>query len=178
MWGRKEYDLFYLKHFLYFIFLLNRFDSEIQLFNSKMCLNYDSTNAIIIERKVLLHKIIFYEEKDGHALVWDFLEKLRIRANKSKDCRIQYKQAVLAIQLLQDNGTWLSSEVTKHIDENIWELRPGNNRIFYFTEEEDAFVSLHVFRKKTQKTPLREIERAKRERDDYLARRNQNEDLG
>ena len=84
----------------------------------------------------------------------------------------------MAIQLLKDNGTWLSSEVTKHIDENIWELRPGNNRIFYFTEEEDAFVLLHVFRKKTQKTPLREIERAKRERDDYLARRNQNEDLG
>ena len=76
--------------FLYFIFLLNRFDSEIQLLNSKMCLNCDSANAIIIERKVLLYKIIFYEEKDGYAPVWDFLEKLRVRANKSKDCRIQY----------------------------------------------------------------------------------------
>lgn len=143
-----------------------------------MCLNYDSTNAIIIERKVLLHKIIFYEENDGYAPVWDFLEKLRVRANKSKDCRIQYKQAVLAIQLLQDNGTWLSSEVTKHIDENIWELRPGNNRIFYFLQDGDTFVLLHVFRKKTQKTPIREIEKAKRERDDYMSRRKRNEDLG
>lgn len=143
-----------------------------------MCLNCDSINAIIIERKVRLHKIIFFEEKDGHAPVWDFLEKLRVRANKSKDCRIQYKQVVLAIQLLQDNGTWLSSETTKHIAENIWELRPGNNRIFYFMVDGDAFVLLHVFRKKTQKTPTREIEKAKRERDDYLARRCQNEDLG
>jgi len=32
-------------------------------------------------------------------------------------------------------------------------------------------VLLHQFRKKTQKTPKREIERAKTERDDYLARK-------
>lgn len=32
-------------------------------------------------------------------------------------------------------------------------------------------VRLHQFRKKTQKTPKREIERAKAERDDYLARK-------
>ena len=36
---------------------------------------------------------------------------------------------------------------------------------------EDAFVLLHHFRKKSQKTPRREIERAKAERDDYLARK-------
>ena len=35
----------------------------------------------------------------------------------------------------------------------------------------NAFVLLHQFRKKTQKTPKREIERAKAERDDYLARK-------
>lgn len=143
-----------------------------------MCLKNDSKNAIILERKVLLYKILFYEEKDGTSPVLEFLENLRAKASKNKDCRIQYKQAVLAIQLLQDNGTWLSSEVTKHIDENIWELRPGNNRIFYFLVGKDSFVLLHVFRKKTQKTPTREIERAKRERDDYLARRCQNEDMG
>ena len=125
-----------------------------------------------------MYKILFYEEKGGKSPAFEFLENLRVKANKSKDCRIQYKQAVLAIQLLQDNGTWLSSDVTKHIDENIWELRPGNNRIFYFMTDGDTFVLLHVFRKKTQKTPTREIEQAKRERDDYLTRRNRNEDLG
>lgn len=40
---------------------------------------------------------------------------------------------------------------------------------FYF--KNDTFVLLHQFRKKTQKTPKREIERAKAERDDYLARK-------
>ena len=36
---------------------------------------------------------------------------------------------------------------------------------------DQSFVLLHQFCKKTQKTPKREIERAKAERDDYLARK-------
>ena len=38
----------------------------------------------------------------------------------------------------------------------------------------ESFVLLHQFRKKSQKTPKREIEKAKRERDDYLLRREHN----
>ncbi|MBR5799420.1 MAG: type II toxin-antitoxin system RelE/ParE family toxin [Lachnospiraceae bacterium] len=53
----------------------------------------------------------------------------------------------------------------------IWELRPGNNRIFYFFCDNNSFVLLHSFRKKTQKTPRREISKAKSERDDYLSRK-------
>ncbi len=53
----------------------------------------------------------------------------------------------------------------------IWELRPGNNRVFYFYCDNHSFVLLHAFRKKTQKTPLREILKAKSERDDYLSRK-------
>lgn len=37
--------------------------------------------------------------------------------------------------------------------------------------EDGKFVLLHHFKKKTQKTPKREIERAKAERDDYKARK-------
>ena len=60
----------------------------------------------------------------------------------------------------------------KHIEDDIWELRPGDNRVFYFFYDEDGkFILLHQFKKKTQKTPKREIERAKAERDDYKARK-------
>ena len=48
---------------------------------------------------------------------------------------------------------------------------PGNNRVFYFYYENNTFVLLHHFRKKTQKTPQREIEQAKAERNDYLRRK-------
>ena len=87
-----------------------------------------------------------------------------------KEC-IQYRQITLYIELLQNNGTRQPDNITKHIEENIWELRPGNNRVFYFYYENNTFVLLHHFRKKTQKTPQREIEQAKAERNDYLRRK-------
>ena len=118
-----------------------------------------------------MYGIEFYEKVDGTSDVLDFLENLRSKIGSSKDARIQYKQATLYIELLQTNGTRLPENVTKHIDEDIWELRPGNNRIFYFYRTGNTFVLLHHFRKKSQKTPQREIDQAKRERDDYLSRK-------
>ena len=75
---------------------------------------------------------------------------------------------------MQDNGTRLGENITKHLEDDIWELRPGNNRVFYFFFENDTFVLLHHFRKKSQKTPRREIEKAKNERIDYITRKENN----
>ena len=99
------------------------------------------------------------------------LEALRLKAPTNKDARIQHKQASLYIELLQQNGTHMNAEITKHLDDGIWELRPGNNRVFYFFYQNDTYVLLHQFRKKSQKTPKREIEKAKAERNDYLRRK-------
>ena len=118
-----------------------------------------------------MYKVEFYEKSDGTSDLWDFLEKLRQKAQTNKDARIQLKQIRLHIQLLQENGTRLPNNITKHLVEDIWELRPGNNRVLYFYHKEDTFVLLHHFRKKTQKTPMSELEKAKRERNDYIARK-------
>lgn len=119
----------------------------------------------------MAYNILFYEKENGDSEIWNFLEKLRKKSATSKDARIQYKQVTLYIELLQNNGTMLPNNITKHIEENIWELRPGNNRIFYFYCDSNTFVLLHSFRKQTQKTPRREIAKAKAERDDYLFRK-------
>ena len=116
----------------------------------------------------------FYETKTGESDVWNFLEELRLKSPSNKDARVQYNQLLFYIELLSKNGTFLPNNITKHIDEDIWELRPGNNRVLYFYSDNDAFVLLHHFRKKTMKTPLREIHRAKAERDDYIARKEAN----
>lgn len=121
-----------------------------------------------------MYTVEFYEDSDGRSELWEFLEELRLKSAFSKDARIQHKQISLYIQLLEDNGTRLNDKITKHIDEDIWELRPGNNRVLYFYFENDTFVLLHQFRKKTQKTPKREIEKAKAERDDYIRRKEAN----
>ena len=122
-----------------------------------------------------MYNVQFYETQDGKSQIWEFLEDLRIKAATSKDARIQHKQASLYIELLQQNGTRLNENITKHLEDGIWELRPGNNRVFYFFFQDNTFVLLHQFRKKTQKTPKREIEKAKRERDDYLFRKENDE---
>ncbi|MEA4915332.1 MAG: type II toxin-antitoxin system RelE/ParE family toxin [Christensenella sp.] len=74
------------------------------------------------------------------------------------------------IDLLQNNGTQLPESITKHIEDDIWELRPGDNRVFYFFFQNNTYVLLHHFRKKSQKTPQREIDQAKNERNQFLAR--------
>ena len=115
-----------------------------------------------------MYTIEFYENSHGDADVWDFLENLRVKSATSKDARIQYNQLLFYIDLLSKNGTRMPEKITKNVDEDIWELRPGNNRVFYFYYRDYTFVLLHHFRKKSTKTPPREIERAKRERDDYI----------
>ena len=109
-----------------------------------------------------MYNVEFYETQDGKSQIWEFLEELRIKAATSKDARIQHKQASLYIELLQQNGTRLNENITKHLEDGIWELRPGNNRVFYFFFQDNTFVLLHQFRKKTQRPPKREIEKAKR----------------
>ncbi len=115
-----------------------------------------------------MYTIEFYENSHGDADVWDFLENLRVKSATSKDARIQYNQLLFYIDLLSKNGTRMPEKITKNVDEDIWELRPGNNRVFYFYYRDNTFVLLHHFRKKSTKTPPREIERAKRERDGYI----------
>ena len=119
----------------------------------------------------MTYKIIFYEKENGESEIWDFLENLRKKSHTGKDARIQYNQILLQISLLEKSGTLLPENITKHIEDNIWELRPGNNRIFYFCYDKGTFVLLHHFRKKTNKTPRREIEKAKANRNDYLRRK-------
>ena len=118
-----------------------------------------------------MYTVEFYETQNGECQIWDFLEGLRIKAVSNKDARIQHKQVSLCIELLQQNGTHMNENITKHLEDGIWELCPGNNRVFYFFFKNDTFVLLHQFRKKSQKTPKREIEKAKRERNDYLSRK-------
>lgn len=121
-----------------------------------------------------MYIIEFYEKSNGECEILEFLEELRKKSSTSKDARIQFKQVSLYIQLLQDNGTHLTENITKYLEDGIWELRPGNNRVFYFCIEKNKFILLHHFRKKSQKTPKSELERAKSERNDYIQRNGEN----
>jgi len=59
----------------------------------------------------------------------------------------------------------------KEADNNLYELRSkvGSNiqRAMYFHVEENDYIITHGFTKKSQKTPLKEIDRGKYLREEY-----------
>jgi len=115
-----------------------------------------------------MHKIIFYVDKKGRAPLLEYIKELE--AKKGKDSRIKLTKIREYVKALAVNGTYLPEKYAKHIDGEIWELRPINDRILFAGWVDGAFVLLHSFVKKTQKTPKKEIEQAKRELEDFKAR--------
>ncbi|MDO4920216.1 MAG: type II toxin-antitoxin system RelE/ParE family toxin [Phascolarctobacterium sp.] len=115
-----------------------------------------------------MHKIYFYKDKSGKTPVADYIREL---AGKSdKDSRIKLRKIQDYINALREYGLKLTEPYIKHLDGEIWELRPLRDRILFVTWYNGGFVLLHQFMKKTQKTPAREIEKAKRELADMIER--------
>lgn len=118
-----------------------------------------------------MYEIEFYEDDRGISDVKDFISELREKSYTNKDARINFNKVVAYMDLLEELGTRVGEPVTKHLDGEIWELRPLSNRILYAYFDNDTFIMLHHFVKKTQKTPRGEIEKAKREIEDYRRQR-------
>lgn len=108
-----------------------------------------------------MHNIYFYKDKNGNEPVLDYMRELA--SKKGKDSRIKLNKINDYIELLSQRGTRAGEPYIKHLDAEIWELRPLRDRILFVAWIDGNFVLLHHFMKKTQKTPKREIEQAKRE---------------
>lgn len=93
-----------------------------------------------------------------------------LAASSGKDARINLRKIGSYITLLDKNGLSIGEPYIKHLKGDIWELRPLRNRILFAALVEGRFVLLHVFLKKTQKTPVTEIEKAERELEDFRRR--------
>ncbi|MDE7177820.1 MAG: type II toxin-antitoxin system RelE/ParE family toxin [Lachnospiraceae bacterium] len=117
-----------------------------------------------------MYEIEFYEDKNGKSEVVDFIRELNRKAATNKESRINFNKVVAYLDLLEEFGTRIGEPVTKHLDGEIWELRPLRNRMLYAYYKDNKFIILHHFIKKTQKTPKREIEQAKKNLQDYLER--------
>lgn len=117
-----------------------------------------------------MYNIEFYEDERGFSEVKEFIKELRDKSHSSKDARINFNKVVAYIDILAEMGTRIGEPVTKHLDGEIWELRPLSNRILFAFYKDDTFILLHHFIKKSQKTPRSEIEKAKREYEDYIRR--------
>lgn len=112
------------------------------------------------------HEIFFYKDKNGKEPVREFIEELSKK--NTKDSRINLSKIQDYIQILAKLGKVAGEPYIKHLDGDIWELRPLKNRIFFVGYINDSFVLLHHFVKKTQKTPKKEILKAKKEYQEIL----------
>ncbi|MBO6179153.1 MAG: type II toxin-antitoxin system RelE/ParE family toxin [Selenomonadaceae bacterium] len=115
-----------------------------------------------------MYKIEFYEDKDGNKPAQDYLRALKKK--KDKDSRVKADRITQYLHYLRTKGTFIGQPIVKHIEGDIWELRPAKDRIFFVVFHEGVFVLLHAFTKKTQKTPEKELERARTEYKDLLER--------
>lgn len=122
-----------------------------------------------------MFEIRFYEDERGFSDVKSFIKELKEKSATSKDAKINFNKIVAYIDVLEEPGTRIGEPVTKHLDGEIWELRPLANRIMYAFYKDNTFILLHHFEKKTKKTPRREIEKAKREFEDYKRRLGEHE---
>ena len=93
-----------------------------------------------------------------------------LSGKKDKDSRIKLNKIRDYIKVLSEYGTKAGEPYLKHLDGDIWELRPLRDRILFVGWKNGSFVLLHQFMKKIQKTPKREIEKAKRELSDLIER--------
>ena len=119
-----------------------------------------------------MYKIYFYTDRNGKSQVKEYLSMLALK--NDKDSRIKLTKIRDYIKVLSEHGTLIGEPYIKHIDGEIWELRPLRDRFLFAAWDGSDFIILHQFTKKTQKTPPREKEKAKRNLHDYFERRHGN----
>lgn len=111
-------------------------------------------------------EVVFYDKKDGTLPARDFI----ISLDKKMRAKI-----LRTIAILECNGTKLREPFSKSLGDGIFELRAKTgsdiSRVLYFFFVDRQIILTNGFVKKTQKTPVTEIERAKRYRTEYLNRK-------
>jgi phage-related protein len=103
------------------------------------------------------------------------LDELDKKAVSDKSARIRLKVIYRFFDILSATGSRIGMPFVRHMDGDIWELRPDDDRFFYAHWRGNEFIILHQYVKKSNKTPLREIEQAKRNLKDYLERSAEND---
>lgn len=109
--------------------------------------------------------IDFYEKQDGECPVRSFITKL--------EPKMQAK-VLRMLDLLENNGPLAGLPYSKHLEDGIFEIRAKHStnisRVLYFFTTGRTIILTNGFVKKTQKTPKRELELAKKYRVDYERR--------
>jgi phage-related protein len=110
--------------------------------------------------------IEYYQSETGRNPVAEFIDSLEIAARA---------RVARTLDLLEEFGIELGMPYTRHLTNQLWELRirqaRNRYRIIYFLSCGKTFVLLHGLIKKTGPVPRSALEIAERRRNDYLSRK-------
>ena len=102
-------------------------------------------------------RLIYWESASGQQPIYNFIEK---------QDKISQAKIYNTFELLIEYGTSLKvPHVKKVTGTSLWELRilgSNNLRFFYITYIRNSFLILHAIKKKTNKTPVKDIRLAVR----------------
>ena len=106
-------------------------------------------------------KVVFYVSEDERDSVVKEIDNFG-----ENDSIKVYK----TIELLKTYGHAILENHIKHIDGKIWEIKIDRYRMLYFLYENQHYILIRAFMKKTNKTPKAEIELAEKRYSDYISR--------
>lgn len=111
-------------------------------------------------------EIVFYRTESGRSPIEEFLDSLSGK---------QAKKVLWVLRLIQELDSVPSQYLKKLVNtDDTWEVRVqvGNDifRILGFLADDSLMVLTNGFAKKTQKTPIQEIELAEQRKRDYSSR--------
>lgn len=101
-------------------------------------------------------KILMYETPSGQAVVEQFILSMQ-KSTKGKFVR--------QLELLEDFGPHLSMPHARPMGDGLYELRVRGKqevRVFYVFAKEETIYLLHGFQKKSQQTPKKELDLARK----------------
>jgi phage-related protein len=101
--------------------------------------------------------LAFYADANGDMPVVDFLFTLSEK---------ERAKSLVYMDLLSERGNALPAQYIKHIDGDLWELRPEFGGVemwyFYFIWVGELIVFVHALKKKSRKTRPRDLELAQK----------------
>ena len=92
-----------------------------------------------------MYDVIFYSDSKGSEPIAEYISELRRKSYTDKNARINFNKIVTYIDVLYEKGTRVGEPIVKHIDGEIWELRPLDNRILFAYYKGNSFILLHHY---------------------------------
>ena len=114
-----------------------------------------------------MYVVAFHQRLDGTVPFEEYVQTVYHAGQKSGAARIR----AIVERLGQEGSQRLVARRWAENMNDVWQLRAGQHRIFYFWHPEAGrYVILNGFRKRSRRTPRAELARAESLRAEYLVR--------